>query len=181
LAAGKFHLPPPPPPMSRSHFFASSGACAGSGHFLPQECVRAFEEVETLLNERAPKFASRSECVAAFRICDKSPAGTYLPAILGVEIVRSPKGLAPLPMLAVETPPELLRKPEPPTRVVDIAPRRVEPPPSPFGALGLEGMNKASERPKSLKGYRLLLEEAQLRFVAFAQNVKPGVNWRAER
>lgn len=168
--------------MNRSHFFASRSACAGSGHFLPQECVNAFDEVETLLRERAPKFASRSECVAAFRICDKS-GETYLPATLGVEMVRSPKGLAALPMLAVETPHELLRKPEPPKRVADIAPRRMPPPPtpSPFGVLGMEGVNMASEQPKSLKGYRRLIEQAQLRFVAFAQNGRSGVNWRAER
>jgi hypothetical protein len=89
--------------------------------------------------------------------------------------------MAALPMLAVETPPELLRDPEPPKRVEDVAPRRRERPPSPFGVLRVEGMDMASKQPKSLKGYRLLIEQAQLRFVAFAQNVKPGANWRAER
>ena len=132
------------------------------------------------MSARAPKFASRSECVSVFRICDKTD-GAYLPATLGVEIVRSRTGLAALPMLAVETPPELLRDPEPPKRVADIAPRRREPPPSPFGVLGVEGVNMASDQPKSLNGYRRLIEQAQLRFVAFAQNVRPGSNWRAER
>jgi hypothetical protein len=186
--AGKRFLPPAPPPMSQSHFFASKHACASSGAFSAQECSEAFARVEGLLRDRAPKFAERYECVVAFRLCDKD-GDAYRPASLGVEIVQSAKGLVVLPMLAVETPRDMLREPEAPPgdneRLANNLVPDVRPSPkaagSPFGALGHDAARQPSDPPQTLRGYRRLVQETQLRLAAFAQNAKRTDNWRAER
>jgi hypothetical protein len=185
--AGKGLLPPPPAANGKSYFYASRRACASAGQFSEQDCAAAFERVDALLRERAPKFADRIDCVVQFKLCEQSAEG-YLPAVLGVEIVRAPKGLVALPMLAIESPPELLRDPEPapPDRgyAADGAPqprRSGNGAPSPYGVLALEGADLAPVAPPSIKSYRRYIEEIQLRQTVFQQGGKPNPMWRAER
>lgn len=185
--ADKAYFPPMPPAVSKSAFFASQRACASSGQFSDQDCAAAFERVETLMSERAPKFADRYECVLQFRICDKSAEG-YRPATLGVEIIRSRKGMVALPMLAIETSADLWRDSElaPPAGggVAENAGRgdhSARVPASPFGALGLQATNFAPVGQPSIKSYRRHVEQVQLRLAQFEQGAKPRPNWRAER
>jgi hypothetical protein len=168
-AAGKRLLPPPPINAGKSYFFASRRACASAGYFSEQECAAAFERADALLRERAPKFADKYDCVLQFKMCDRD-AETYLPASLGVEIVRSPKGMTAFPMLAVETPADWLRDPEPPPPDRDVAadassyPRRAgNSAPSPYGVLALEATNPASAPSPSIKSYRRYIEQVRLR------------------
>ncbi len=188
--AAKLYLPPAPAVAGKSYFFASRHACAISGQFSAQDCASAFERVDILLHERAPKFADKIECLLQFKLCDKTAEG-YLPTALGVEIVRSPKGDVALPMLAVETPRDMLRAPDPPPPrgagvgvVAYVAPRpgRVgKAMISPYGALALQATSLAPVTPPSIKGYHRFVEEVQLRLAIFQQGAKPSSNWRASR
>jgi hypothetical protein len=185
--AGKFRLPPAPAAMEKSYFFATRRACAGSGQFSNQECADAFVRVDALLHERAQKFADKFECVLKFKLCDREADG-YLPSALGVEIVRSPKGLVALPMLAVETPRAMLRDPAPPPPagevVADAGPQTARSgnrPISPYGALSLQATSLAPVSPPSLKSYRRFVEEVQLRLAVYQQGARPKPDWRAER
>lgn len=183
--AGKRLLPPAPPPMDKSAFFASERACVSSGAFSPRECADAFDRVETLLRERAPKFAKKSECVLQFHLCNKSE-DAYRPAALGVEIVRSRKDLVALPMLAVDAAADMWSDPEPtPARMEALADRA--PPsqesqrkaPSPYGALELQTSLTPSQ-PPTFKSYRRFVEAALLR-PAGEQGQTPSLGWRAGR
>jgi hypothetical protein len=184
--AGKKLLPPAPPSLGPSAFFASERACASSGRFSTQECAEAFDRVDALLRERAPKFADKVDCVLQFHLCARSDDG-YRPAALGVEIIRARKALIALPMLAVETGPDLWRDPEPaPGRDIFAeaatrgeGPRRA--PASPYGALGLQAASLATLQPPSIASYHRFVEEVQLRLAIFEQGAKPRLNWRAER
>lgn len=187
--AAKLYLPPAPAVAGKSYFFASRHACAGSGQFSAQDCASAFERVDILLHERAPKFADKIECLLQFKLCDKTAEG-YLPTALGVEIVRSRKGDVALPMLAVETPRDMLLAPTPPAPpsgagvAADVAPRpgRVgKAMISPYGALALQATSLAPVTPPSIKGYHRFVEEVQLRLAIFQQGAKPSSNWRASR
>jgi hypothetical protein len=185
--AGKAFLPPAPAAAGKSYFFASRGACASSGQFSAQDCAAAFARVDTLLHERAPKFTNKYECVLEFKLCEKD-ADSYLPGALGVELIRSSKGLVALPMLAVETPRDMLRDPETPPPsgrdvVADVASgsrRSGNEIISPFGALAFPAP-VAAVAPPSLKGFHRLVEEAELRLAIFQKNAKTNPNWRAER
>lgn len=184
--AGKGLLPPAPAADGKSYFYASRRACASAGQFSEQDCAAAFERVDALLRERVPKFADKIDCVVQFKLCERDDAEGYLPAVLGVEIVRAPKGLVALPMLAIETPAELLRDPEPPPPDRGYAadgeplPRRTGAP-SPYGVLALEAANLAPVTPPSIKSYRRYIEEVQLRQTVYQQGAKPNPMWRAER
>jgi hypothetical protein len=179
-SGGKGFLPPAPAANGKSFYFASPGACASSGQFSAEDCAAAFVRVAALIRERAPKFAEKYECVLQFKMCEADDAG-YLPTTLGVEIVRSSKGLVARPMLAVETPGDLLRDPQPPTpgrdMTADGAPRWHHAgtgAASPYGVLALDATFPAPVAPPSLKSYRRYIDEVRLHLAASEQSAKPN-------
>lgn len=178
-------LPPAPAMTGKSVFFASPDACAASGNFSERDCVAAFDRVAAVIRARAPKFAEKYECVLQFKLCE-SDADGFLPAAMGVEMVRSREGLVALPVLAVETPADMLRDPEPPAPGRDLG-AEASPRPersrtsSPYGVLALEATNLAAVTPPSLQSYRRYIAEAQLRQAGSQQETGPDPNWRARR
>jgi hypothetical protein len=112
----------PAAPAGKSAFFASPGACVASKAFDRTECDGAFGSALQQIGLRDFVFASQFECVARFRFCERVTAGadarrSFRPVLLGIEIVRGPRGCHAKPVFAVETPPELLA-PRPQTSVV---------------------------------------------------------------
>jgi Protein of unknown function (DUF1190) len=185
--AGEGLFPSPPPAGSRSHFFASPQACASAGEFSRVDCTAAFGHVADLIRERAPKFTDKYECIMQFRLCEKD-AASFLPAALGVEVRQSPKGLIALPVLAVETPRDMLRDP------VALAPdhggradvtrqlgRLDRAATSPYGALEVDAAKLASVAPPSLTSYRRFVEDVQRGQPVIQPGIKVDSIGRAEQ
>ncbi|MCI4677159.1 DUF1190 domain-containing protein [Rhodoblastus acidophilus] len=174
-------MPPAPVVTGQPYFFASRRACASSGAFSARQCAEAFDRVDDLMRERAPKFPDRVDCVLQFKLCEKE-SGSYRPQALGVEIDPAPRGLVATPMLAVETPAAMLHDPEP-------APPASAPPPqgersaaiSPYGLLSLEPARFAPAPSPSLAGYHRFVEEVELRRAVFAQNAEANPGRPADR
>ncbi|PPD46208.1 MAG: hypothetical protein CTY15_02245 [Methylocystis sp.] len=100
------------------YFFATREACAASGAFTRAECVAAFINSSALMQDRAPRFSSSSECRQRFQLCELRPAEgerseaaayaetdalAYAPVALGVEMILTARGVEAAPTLAVET------------------------------------------------------------------------------
>lgn len=180
--AGRILFPPPPPTTDKPYFYASSSACANSGRFSAQDCENAFSHVQTLMLERAPRFSDEIECVLQFKLCQKD-SGFYRPQALGVEIDPTPRGFVAIPVLAVETPRDMLRDPETASSAADgdFAPggaRRASV--SPYGVLALDAARIAAI-PPSLSSYRLFIERVQIRLAAYQQGARRDPLWRSER
>lgn len=100
------------------YFFATREACAASGAFTLRECAAAFQNARLQLRDRAPRFASASECQLKFRLCEAiraearegdamayapdDAAPVYTPMALGVEMIGSAKGAEAAPTLAID-------------------------------------------------------------------------------
>lgn len=180
--AGKILFPPPPPPIDKPYFYASSSACANSGRFSAQDCENAFSHVQTLMQERAPRFSDEIECVLQFKLCEKD-SEIYRPQALGVEIDATPRGFVAIPVLAVETPRDMLRDPETANSAADgdFAPGGARRPSvSPYGVLALDAARMAAV-PPSLSSYRLFIERVQIRLAAYQQGARRDPLWRSER
>jgi hypothetical protein len=153
-----------------SRFFASPEACRGSGVFSPADCAAAFARAADLMRERAPHFSDRIECVLAFKACVRQERqdGPYLPAMLGVEMIKGRGGAIARPALAVETPEGLFRDPTPkPEPRVAVAPRPISRPvSSPYGDLAGEASAPAPSGPPTLASYRRLFEASHPRRLA---------------
>jgi uncharacterized protein YgiB involved in biofilm formation len=105
----------------KTYFFATREACVSSGAFGARECAAAFANARLQLRDRAPRFASATECRLKFRICeavfDETQAGdaepivyapdgagvAYTPSALGVEMVAAARGAEAAPTLAIDS------------------------------------------------------------------------------
>ena len=175
-------FPPPPTTTGEAYFFASSSACASSGRFSAQDCENAFNHAQTLMHERTPRFSDKIECVLQFKLCEKN-SEFYRPQALGVEIDATPQGSVAIPVLAVETPHDMLRDPETANSAGagDYSPggaRRASD--SPYGVLALDPAKMAAV-PPSLSGYHLFIERVQICLAAFQQRAVSERLWRSER
>jgi hypothetical protein len=123
--------------QGKSFFFATRSACLASGLFKPRECDFAFANAQTELRERAPSFVGKFDCVLRFHLCERRLVGAaegvaapirYAPEMLGVEISDLRDGGKASPVLAVASPPGLLRA-HPIERLYVAPPHVVQTPP----------------------------------------------------
>lgn len=102
----------------KTYFFATREACVASGAFGARECVAAFVNARLQLHDRAPRFATASECRLKFHLCEASRAEAqegamayaetndaviFTPIALGVEMIASARGAEAAPTLAIDT------------------------------------------------------------------------------
>jgi len=94
---------------AKPFFYATVEACAAGKVFSRGECDAAFGNALAAIRARRLFFASRIDCLLEFRLCERQDGvGGFVPALLGVELVRDRGGGAATPVLAVPTPRGLL-------------------------------------------------------------------------
>lgn len=106
----------------KTYFFATREACTASHAFTARECAAAFINAKAQLEDRAPRFESSGDCRLRFRLCEvrwmepqqdqalayaETDAVAFMPMALGVELIRTERGVEAAPTLAVDTPTKL--------------------------------------------------------------------------
>ncbi|MBI1980971.1 MAG: DUF1190 domain-containing protein [Methylocystis sp.] len=106
----------------KTYFFATQEACTASRTFTARECAAAFINAKAQLEDRAPRFESSGDCRLRFRLCEvrwiepqqdealayaETDAVAFMPMALGVELIKTARGVEAAPTLAVDTPTKL--------------------------------------------------------------------------
>lgn len=102
--------------IAKSIFFASLKACAASYMFKKQECANAFTNADAERRRSLGGVTSQIDCVRRFHLCEPQRevasdlrGGSYVPAMLGVEMSNTNHGWIAIPVFAVELPPGVVR------------------------------------------------------------------------